>query len=76
LWHIITAFPEVLTSKLSLTHLLENHIQLIDAKPVKSPLSGYSPLTLNSFGNILNSFLKKHYKTILISLFDAHIPTS
>jgi hypothetical protein len=36
LWHITNAFPEVLTSKLSLTHLLGNQIQLMDAKPVRS----------------------------------------
>jgi hypothetical protein len=34
---VIASFPEVLTDKLGLTHLLEYHIQLKDNKPVRSP---------------------------------------
>jgi hypothetical protein len=35
LQQVIASFPEVLTDKLGVTHLLEYHIQLKDNKPVR-----------------------------------------
>jgi hypothetical protein len=54
---VIASFPEVLTDKLGLTHLLEYHIQVKDNKLVRSPPYKLAPPKMQ--------FLREHIKQLL-----------